>query len=218
MAVTTIRGGRQITDGTIPYADIQTVTANTILGNNTASATTVQEITLSASQLLGRGTTGNIAPITAGTGLAFSGTSIAVSTNLASLSGLTYSSAAFVKMTAAGTFALDTATYISGAGSNGQISFYNAAATQTGDATFIWDNTAKSMVIGAATVTAKVILELVSVTKGFLPPRMTATQKTAITSPANAALAGLVVFQTTAPVGLQFYTGSAWRSITTVAG
>ena len=76
MAVTAIRGGRQITDGTIPYADITTVTANTILGNNTASATTIQEIALATSTLLGRGATGNIAAITAGTGLVFSGTSI----------------------------------------------------------------------------------------------------------------------------------------------
>jgi hypothetical protein len=113
MAITRLRGGGQITDGTIPYADIQNVTANTILGNNTASAASIQEIALATSTLLGRGVTGNISAITAGTGLAFSGSSIAVSANLASLSGLTYgTAAAFVKMTAAGTFALDTNTYL----------------------------------------------------------------------------------------------------------
>lgn len=37
-----------------------------------------------------------------------------LATNLTSLSGLTYASASFVKMTAAGTFALDTNTYITG--------------------------------------------------------------------------------------------------------
>lgn len=111
MPITTIRGGRQIADGTIPYVDIQNVTANTILGNNTAGAASIQEIALAASQLLGRGVTGNITAITAGTGLAFSGNSIAVSANLASLSALSFSSASFVKMTAAGTFALDTTTY-----------------------------------------------------------------------------------------------------------
>jgi hypothetical protein len=51
--------------------------------------------------------------IIAGTGLSGGGTlsenrTLSVSTNLASLSGLTFSSEAFVKMTAAGTFALDT--------------------------------------------------------------------------------------------------------------
>jgi hypothetical protein len=37
-----------------------------------------------------------------------------LATNLTSLSGLSYSSASFVKMTAAGTFSLDTATYLTG--------------------------------------------------------------------------------------------------------
>lgn len=37
-----------------------------------------------------------------------------LATNLTSLSGLTYASASFVKMTAAGTFSLDTATYLTG--------------------------------------------------------------------------------------------------------
>jgi len=76
MAVTTIRGGRQITDSTIPYADIQNVTANTVLANNTASATSIQEVALSTNTLLGRGSTGNIAAITVGTGLSFSGTTL----------------------------------------------------------------------------------------------------------------------------------------------
>lgn len=95
MPVTTIRGGRQITDGTIPYVDIQQVAASRLVGNPTGSAATMSEISL-------------------GTGLSFSGSSVVLSANLQSLSGLSYSSAAFVKMTAAGTFALDTATYITG--------------------------------------------------------------------------------------------------------
>lgn len=112
MAVTAIRGGRQITDATIPYADIQNVTANTILGNNTASGTNIQEISLAASNLLGRGSTGNITAITTTNGIEFSGTAIQVTASLRSLNSLTYASTSFVKMTAAGTFALDTATYL----------------------------------------------------------------------------------------------------------
>lgn len=76
MPVTRIRGGGQITDGTVPYEDIQNVAANTILGNNTASAARIQEIALAASTLLGRGVSGNIAAITAGNGVTFSGTSL----------------------------------------------------------------------------------------------------------------------------------------------
>lgn len=110
MPVTTIRGGRQITDGTIPYADIQTVTANAILGNNTASATSIQEIALATNTVLGRGA-GNISALTLGTGLSIAGTVLQPTANLQSLAGLNYASTSFVKMTAAGTFALDTATY-----------------------------------------------------------------------------------------------------------
>lgn len=49
-------------------------------------------------------------------------------------------------------------------------------------------------------------LEVVSTSKGFLPPKMTASQRAAISSPAT----GLLVFQTDAPMGLYFYNGSAW--------
>jgi hypothetical protein len=111
MPVTTIRGGRQITDGTIPYADIQSVTANTVLANNTASATAIQEVALSASNLLGRGTTGNIAAITVSNGIEFTGAVLQTTANLRSLNGLSFSSASFVKMTGANTFTLDTNTY-----------------------------------------------------------------------------------------------------------
>ena len=75
MAVTTIRGGRQIADATIPYIDIQNVTANTVLCNNTTGATSIQEVALSTNTLLGRGSTGNIAAISV-LGLSFSGTTL----------------------------------------------------------------------------------------------------------------------------------------------
>jgi hypothetical protein len=51
-------------------------------------------------------------------------------------------------------------------------------------------------------------LDVTSTTKGFLPPRMTESQKNAISSPA----AGLLVFQTDATPGFYYYNGSAWVS------
>jgi hypothetical protein len=114
MAVTTIRGGRQINDGTILYADIQSVGANSVLANATASSAAVTEVALSTNTLLGRGAS-NIIATTLGTGLSISGSQLQLSTNLTSLSGLTYASASFVKMTAAGTFALDTNNYLTSA-------------------------------------------------------------------------------------------------------
>jgi hypothetical protein len=52
------------------------------------------------------------------------------------------------------------------------------------------------------------VLEVASTTKGFLPPRMTTTQKNAIASPA----AGLVVYDSTTNK-LQCYNGSTWNDL-----
>jgi hypothetical protein len=54
-------------------------------------------------------------------------------------------------------------------------------------------------------------LQVDSTTKGFLPPRMTTTQKTAISTPAT----GLVVYDTTLNK-LSVYTGSAWETVTSI--
>ncbi len=61
--------------------------------------------------------------------------------------------------------------------------------------------------IGTATPSAK--LDVSSTTQGFLPPRMTTTQKNAISSPAT----GLVVYDTTLNK-LCVYTGAGWETIT----
>lgn len=58
----------------------------------------------------------------------------------------------------------------------------------------------------AITPDASSILELKSTSKGFLAPRMTATQRAAISSPAT----GLIVYQTDGTTGFYFYDGSAW--------
>jgi hypothetical protein len=52
------------------------------------------------------------------------------------------------------------------------------------------------------------MLEVQSTTKGFLPPRMTTTQKNAIASPAT----GLVVYDSTTNK-LQCYNGSTWNDL-----
>ena len=65
--------------------------------------------------------------------------------------------------------------------------------------------------IGTETPVASSILEISSTTQGFLPPRMTTTQKTAISSPAT----GLIVFDTTL-AKLCVYTGSAWETVTSL--
>ena len=64
----------------------------------------------------------------------------------------------------------------------------------------------QSVGIGTTTPDASSVLEVKSTTKGFLPPRMTASEKGLIPSPK----AGLLIYQTDATPGLYVYNGSAW--------
>ena len=89
-----------------------------------------------------------------------------------------------------------------------------AAGTITGNVAgsagaFSGTVSAGSLGVGIATPSTAAALEIASTTKGFLPPRMSAGQRTAIASP----VAGLVVFQTDAPAGLYQYDGAAWSQV-----
>ncbi len=59
-----------------------------------------------------------------------------------------------------------------------------------------------------ATINASAQVEIASTTKGFLPPRMTTTQKNAIASPAT----GLMVYDTTLNL-ISVYNGTIWISL-----
>lgn len=60
--------------------------------------------------------------------------------------------------------------------------------------------------IGTTTPHASAKLDITSTDKGFLPPRMTASQRTSIVSPAN----GLMVYQTDGTSGLYYFNGTSW--------
>lgn len=64
--------------------------------------------------------------------------------------------------------------------------------------------------VGITSPNASAKVQIDSTTQGFLPPRMTAAQRAAITTPAE----GLVVFQTDGTVGLYLYASAAWHSLT----
>jgi uncharacterized protein (TIGR02145 family) len=64
--------------------------------------------------------------------------------------------------------------------------------------------------IGTPLPNNSALMEMTSTSQGFLPPRMTESQRTGITTPA----AGLLVFQTDVPAGYYYYTGSNWVGIT----
>lgn len=71
--------------------------------------------------------------------------------------------------------------------------------------------TGAGVAIGAASPSSKAILDLTSTTKAFLPPRMTSTQRDAISSPVE----GSVIYNLTTHK-LNIYTGSAWEAVTSV--
>jgi hypothetical protein len=66
-------------------------------------------------------------------------------------------------------------------------------------------NTGGNFVFGAASANASAIVQADSTTQGFLPPRMTTTQRNAISSPA----AGLMVYDTTLNA-MFYFNGTIW--------
>jgi len=86
-----------------------------------------------------------------------------LATNLTSLAGLSYASTSFVKMTASGTFALDTNTYqtaltnpITGTGTSGQIGYFNGTTSITSDATFTYSPTAQHLINNSVTAASAI--------------------------------------------------------------
>ena len=70
-----------------------------------------------------------------------------------------------------------------------------------------------SMNISGSAPDASAMLDVSSSTKGVLVPRMTAAQRGLIASPA----AGLMVYQTDAPIGFYYYNGTAWKHVVEIA-
>jgi hypothetical protein len=71
---------------------------------------------------------------------------------------------------------------------------------------------AGKLLIGSTTDVPSASVAITSTTQGFLPPRMTSTQRDAIASPAT----GLVVYQTDGVEGLYVRTSTAWRALAMV--
>jgi len=67
--------------------------------------------------------------------------------------------------------------------------------------------------INIETPDASAALDITSTTGGLLVPRMTETQRDAITSPAT----GLMVFQTNGTVGFYYYNGSSWVEVAAIS-
>jgi hypothetical protein len=73
-------------------------------------------------------------------------------------------------------------------------------------------NTQAQMGIGTATPNAAAQLDVTSTSKGFLAPRMTKTERDAITTVTSASK-GLLIYQTDNTPGFYYYDGTAWTSL-----
>jgi len=86
----------------------------------------------------------------------------------------------------------------------------NPTITSGGTGWLAIQSTIGGAYFNTVSVAASAILQADSTTKGFLPPRMTSAQKTAIT-----AVAGLIVFDTTL-IKLCVYNGATWETVTSI--
>ena len=95
-------------------------------------------------------------------------------------------------------------------GSNSTAIGYNAKATTSN--AIVLGNGSANVGVGTSAPNSTAVLDLTSTTQGFLAPRMTTTQRKAISSPAT----GLEVFDNTVD-SLYIYNGTKWANISTAA-
>jgi hypothetical protein len=100
-------------------------------------------------------------------------------------------------------------------GATNDYGFYGNLAAATNVWNLYMNGTAANymagvLTIGTAAPNASAKVQIDSTTSGFLPPRMTSAQRTAIATPAE----GLIVVQTDGTQGLYLYIGAAWHAIT----
>lgn len=160
----------------------------------------------------GRGnyTAANRVPYAASTTAETDSASLTFNGTTLSVGSCTLNSAGVFNITGSSTWqvaAWDVLKYVSGNG----VRFGGVTSSQwsqvecyaSGSEVMRWTN--QGIVIGATTLDASAKLQVDSTTRGFLPPRMTSTQRGLIASPAE----GLVVYDTTLD-SLMVYTGSEW--------
>jgi predicted heme/steroid binding protein len=98
---------------------------------------------------------------------------------------------------------------VTGTGTAGYLAKFSAASAIADSVLY---EGSSSIGLGTATINSSALFQMDSTTKGFLPPRMTQTQRTAIVTPAE----GLIVYQTNGVIGLYIYANATWRSLTMV--
>jgi predicted heme/steroid binding protein len=95
---------------------------------------------------------------------------------------------------------------LTGSGNTSYIPKWNGSTSLTDS--LLFDN-GSGLGLGTASINASALFQMDSTTRGFLPPRMTAAQRGAISAPAQ----GLIVYQTDGVIGLYIYANSVWRTL-----
>ena len=97
-------------------------------------------------------------------------------------------------------------------GTTGQTIFNNGSAW-TATSNLYNTGTSVSINVTGTPADSSAMLDISATTKGFLTPRMTTSQRTAINNPAT----GLLVFQTDSASGFYFYNGNTWQYLNAVS-
>jgi predicted heme/steroid binding protein len=95
---------------------------------------------------------------------------------------------------------------LTGSGNTSYIPKWNGSTSLTDS--LLYDSGA-GIGLGTASINASALFQMDSTTKGFLPPRMTAAQRGAISGVAE----GLIVYQTDGVIGLYIYANATWRTL-----
>ncbi len=95
---------------------------------------------------------------------------------------------------------------LTGSGNVNYVPKWNGSTSLTDS--LLFDN-GSGLGLGTASINASALFQMDSTTRGFLPPRMTAAQRGAISAPAQ----GLIVYQTDGVIGLYIYANSVWRTL-----